>query len=177
MRNSRAEPVAHASYRSPLCNPDYHTAHGTVLRRGVSETLVCETTPDLSPIFRYARASTGEQTLDLQPDALTKDGGDKLFIETASGTKQEALRLAARAASPTHYHVESVERTPTVDVTHLRHTWLLLQKIDLVETRESYHLPHRSGFPSPQFGLLGVPSSHHCAWQRRKNLPHRGLGQ
>jgi DNA invertase Pin-like site-specific DNA recombinase len=37
----------------------------------------------------YARVSTGEQTLDLQLDALAKVGCDKVFTETASGTKSE----------------------------------------------------------------------------------------
>ena len=37
----------------------------------------------------YARVSTGEQTLDLQLDALTKDGCEKIFTETASGAKSE----------------------------------------------------------------------------------------
>ncbi len=37
----------------------------------------------------YARVSTGEQTLDLQLDALEKDGCDKVFTETASGAKSD----------------------------------------------------------------------------------------
>jgi DNA invertase Pin-like site-specific DNA recombinase len=37
----------------------------------------------------YARVSTGEQTLDLQLDALTKAGCDKVYTETASGAKAE----------------------------------------------------------------------------------------
>ncbi len=37
----------------------------------------------------YARVSTGEQTLDLQHDALAKAGCDKIFTETASGAKSE----------------------------------------------------------------------------------------
>jgi DNA invertase Pin-like site-specific DNA recombinase len=37
----------------------------------------------------YARVSTGEQTLDLQPDALTKAGCGKIYTETASGAKAE----------------------------------------------------------------------------------------
>ena len=35
----------------------------------------------------YARVSTGEQTLDLQLDALTKAGCGKVYRETASGAK------------------------------------------------------------------------------------------
>ena len=37
----------------------------------------------------YARVSTGEQTLDLQLDALQKAGCGKLYQETASGVKAE----------------------------------------------------------------------------------------
>src|SRR5215203_1247732 len=37
----------------------------------------------------YARVSTGEQTLDLQRDALAKAGCDKVFEETASGAKAD----------------------------------------------------------------------------------------
>src|SRR3954449_1582077 len=37
----------------------------------------------------YARVSTGEQTLDLQLDALTKAGCGKIYQETASGAKAE----------------------------------------------------------------------------------------
>ena len=37
----------------------------------------------------YARVSTGEQTLDLQLDALAKAGCGKVFTETASGAKSD----------------------------------------------------------------------------------------
>src|SRR5215204_2922694 len=37
----------------------------------------------------YARVSTGEQTLDLQLDALTKAGCGKVFTETASGATSD----------------------------------------------------------------------------------------
>ncbi|MBA2598978.1 MAG: recombinase family protein, partial [Chloroflexia bacterium] len=37
----------------------------------------------------YARVSTGEQTLDLQLDALTKAGCGKVYRETASGAKAD----------------------------------------------------------------------------------------
>ena len=37
----------------------------------------------------YARVSTGEQTLDLQLDALTTAGCGKVYQETARGAKAE----------------------------------------------------------------------------------------
>jgi len=37
----------------------------------------------------YARVSTGEQTLDLQLDALTKAGCGKVYTETASGARAD----------------------------------------------------------------------------------------
>src|SRR5205823_4136798 len=42
----------------------------------------------------YARISTGEQTLDLQRDALEKAGCERLLTDTASGAKTERPGLA-----------------------------------------------------------------------------------
>jgi DNA invertase Pin-like site-specific DNA recombinase len=42
----------------------------------------------------YARVSTGEQTLDLQRDALATAACDKVFTETASGAKADRPVLA-----------------------------------------------------------------------------------
>ena len=43
--------------------------------------------------FGYARVSTPEQSLDLQIDALKKEGCQKIFQETVSGAKTERVEL------------------------------------------------------------------------------------
>ena len=40
-------------------------------------------------LMGYARISTGEQTLDLQRDALAQAGCEKTYTETASGAKAD----------------------------------------------------------------------------------------
>ncbi len=40
-------------------------------------------------LIGYARVSTQDQTLDLQTDALTKAGCEKIFQDTTSGAKSE----------------------------------------------------------------------------------------
>jgi DNA invertase Pin-like site-specific DNA recombinase len=46
----------------------------------------------------YARISTGEQTLDLQHDALAAAGCEKILTETASGATSDRPRLAEALA-------------------------------------------------------------------------------
>lgn len=43
--------------------------------------------------FGYARISTTDQNLDLQIDALKKEGCEKIFQETVSGAKTERIEL------------------------------------------------------------------------------------
>ncbi len=46
----------------------------------------------------YARVSTADQSLDLQMDALRKAGCERIFEDTASGSKSERPGLAAAMA-------------------------------------------------------------------------------
>ena len=50
-------------------------------------------------ILGYARISTDDQNLDLQRDALLKAGCERVFEDTASGSKTERTGLAALLAS------------------------------------------------------------------------------
>src|SRR5262245_19747894 len=45
-------------------------------------------------LIGYARVSTSEQTLDLQRDALTKNGCSRIFTDTASGADTTRPGLA-----------------------------------------------------------------------------------
>ena len=50
-------------------------------------------------ILGYARISTDDQNLDLQRDALLKTGCERVFEDTASGSRTERTGLAALLAS------------------------------------------------------------------------------
>lgn len=47
----------------------------------------------VSMIYGYARVSTGDQTTDLQRDALEKAGCDRIFMDVASGAKTHRPEL------------------------------------------------------------------------------------
>ena len=62
-------------------------------------TINSNATVGRSVILGYARISTDDQNLDLQRDALLKAGCERVFEDTASGSKTERTGLAALLAS------------------------------------------------------------------------------
>jgi DNA invertase Pin-like site-specific DNA recombinase len=52
------------------------------------------TTPKGGMLVGYARVSTEDQNLDLQRDALTHAGCERIFTDVASGAKDERTGLA-----------------------------------------------------------------------------------
>jgi DNA invertase Pin-like site-specific DNA recombinase len=51
-------------------------------------------------LIGYARVSTQDQTLDLQTDALTRAGCEKIFTDTTSGAKAERPGLQEVLTAP-----------------------------------------------------------------------------
>src|SRR5512138_1848274 len=78
----------------------------------------------------YARVSTADQTLALQQDALTKAGCERLFTDTASGSRtdrpglDEALDFARRGDTLVVWRLDRLGRS----LRHLIDTVFLLQE-------------------------------------------------
>jgi DNA invertase Pin-like site-specific DNA recombinase len=99
----------------------------------------------------YARCSTGEQDHTLQIDALTRAGCDKVFVETASGTRADRPVLAealAFARSGDEIAVYSLSRAAR-SVRHLMEIADTLRErnIGLISLTESID----TGSPSGRF--------------------------
>jgi DNA invertase Pin-like site-specific DNA recombinase len=68
-------------------------------------------------LIGYARISTQEQTLNLQQDALTKAGCNKIFTDTASGAKaariglDEALDYVRKGDTLVVWHLDRLGRS------------------------------------------------------------------
>jgi DNA invertase Pin-like site-specific DNA recombinase len=68
-------------------------------------------------LIGYARVSTHEQTLNLQQDALTKAGCNKIFTDTASGSKaerkglEEALNYVRSSDTPVVWRLDRLGRS------------------------------------------------------------------
>jgi len=82
-------------------------------------------------LIGYARVSTAEQNLDLQTDALTKAGCDKIFTDTACGATSERTGLAQALNFMREGDVLVVWKLDRLgrSLKHLIETVLALQKV------------------------------------------------
>ena len=100
-------------------------------------------------LIGYARVSTQDQTLDLQTDALTRAGCEKIFRDTMSGAKaerpglQEAMNHLRAGDTLVVWRLDRLSRT-------LKH--LIATISDLSD--------HEIGFKSLQENLEGVLETH-----------------
>ncbi len=142
-------------------------------------------------LIGYARVSTQDQTLDLQTDALTQAGCEKIFTDTMSGAKaerpglQEAMHHLRAGDTLVVWRLDRLGRT-------LKHliatvTELSEQEIGLMSLQERIDITTSGGkLIFHIFGALAEfereiireRTHRHHDLGRQAHLPHfRGLGR